>query len=222
MRFSDRAVAGRLLGEELLKLKFAQPVIFALPRGGLPVAYEVAQALKAPLDVLLVRKIGAFWNREFAAGAIADDEQNLIFNKEAISDAGMQRRQVEQGAKAELREIERRRALYLKGRTPIDLKGRDAVLVDDGIATGSTVRAAVMAVRRRGPARVIVATPVAPPDAIAELKNEADEVVCLHAPAAFHAISAFYDDFRQLTDEDVLAILNKAPRVEGGLHGVSP
>jgi putative phosphoribosyl transferase len=217
MRFPDRAGAGRLLGGELLKLKLEQPVVFALPRGGLPVAYEVAQALKAPLDVVLVRKIGALWNRELAAGAIADDEQNLIFNREVISDAGMQRRQVEEGAQAELREIERRRALYLKGRMPLDLKGRDAVLVDDGIATGSTVRAAVMAVKRRGPARVIVAIPVAPPDAIAELRREADEVVCLHAPTAFYAISAFYDDFRQLTDEDVVAILNKAPP-----HGVSP
>jgi putative phosphoribosyl transferase len=220
MRFTDRTAAGRLLAGELLKLKLKRPVVYALPRGGLPVAFEVAQALHAPLDLLLVRKIGVPWQRELAAGAVADDAQNLVFNKDVISEAGMQRRQVEEAAKAEIREIERRRAIYLRGRAPVEVKGREAIIVDDGIATGSTVQAAIMAVKRREPSRVIVATPVAPADTVGELRTLADEVVCLSAPEAFYAISAHYDDFRQLTDEDVVRVLNQAPagEGEGGAH----
>jgi putative phosphoribosyl transferase len=221
MRFTDRASAGRLLAGELLKLDLKRPVVYALPRGGLPVAFEAAQALKAPLDILLVRKIGVPWQRELAAGAVADDAQNLIFNKDVIAEAGMQRRQVEEAAKAEMKEIERRRALYLHGRSPIDVKGREAIIVDDGIATGSTVQAAIMAVKRRGPSRVIVATPVAPRDTVAELKALADDVVCLFAPEAFYAISVHYDDFRQLTDEDVVNVLSQAHAAEGSQHGAS-
>jgi putative phosphoribosyl transferase len=215
MRFTDRASAGRLLAAELLKLGLKSPVVYALPRGGLPVALEAAKALHAPLDILLVRKIGVPGQRELAAGAIADDARNLIFNEDVIAEAGMQRKQVEEAAKAELKEIERRRGLYLRGRSPIDVKGREAVIVDDGIATGSTVQAAVMAVRRREPSRVIVATPVAPPDTVAELKTLADDVVCLSKPEAFFAIGAFYDDFRQLTDEDVIRVLDQSHAAEG-------
>jgi putative phosphoribosyl transferase len=221
MRFTDRASAGRLLAAELLKLDLKRPVVFALPRGGLPVALEAAQALKAPLDILLVRKIGVPWQRELAAGAVADDAQNLVFNKAVIAEAGMQRRQVEEAAKAEMKEIERRRALYLRGRAPIDVKGREAIIVDDGIATGSTVQAAIMALKRREPSRVIVATPVAPRETVAELKALADDVVCLSAPQAFFAISAYYDDFRQLTDEDVVKVLSQAQPPEGGGHAAS-
>jgi putative phosphoribosyl transferase len=221
MRFTDRISAGRLLAGELLKLELKRPVVYALPRGGLPVAFEVAQALKAPLDILLVRKIGVPWQRELAAGAVADDAQNIVFNKDVISSAGMQRGQVEEAAKAELREIERRRALYLRGRSPVDAKGREAIIVDDGIATGSTVQAAIMAVRRREPSRVIVATPVAPRDTVAELEALADHVVCLYAPETFYAISAHYDDFRQLTDGDVVNVLSQAQSAQAGGHGAS-
>jgi putative phosphoribosyl transferase len=220
MRFTDRTAAGRLLARELLKLELKRPVVYALPRGGLPVAFEVAQTLHAPLDLLLVRKIGVPWQRELAAGAVADDAQNIVFNKEVISEAGMQRRQVEEAAKTEIREIERRRALYLRGRAPVQVKGREAIIVDDGIATGSTVQAAIQALKRREPSRVIVATPVAPRDTVAELKTLADDVVCLSAPEAFFAISAHYDDFRQLTDEDVVSVLKQAPE-EGGAHAAS-
>lgn len=210
MRFKDRVSAGRLLAAELLKREMKQPAVFALPRGGVPVAYEVAAALKAPLDLVLVRKIGVPWQPELAAGAVADTEQNLFLNQDVLAGAGLSRAQVESAAKAELQEIERRRKLYLKDRTPVDVKGRDVVLVDDGIATGATVRAAVMALKRRGPARVIVATPVAPPDTVAELERVADEVVCLSAPENFFAISAHYDSFHQLSDEEVIAVLSKA------------
>lgn len=210
MRFKDRVSAGRLLAAELLKREMKQPAVFALPRGGVPVAYEVAAALKAPLDLVLVRKIGVPWQPELAAGAVADTEQNLFLNQDVLAGAGLSRAQVESAAKAELQEIERRRKLYLKDRTPVDVKGRDVVLVDDGIATGATVRAAVMALKRRGPARVIVATPVAPPDTVAELERVTDEVVCLSAPENFFAISAHYDSFHQLSDEEVIAVLSKA------------
>jgi putative phosphoribosyl transferase len=221
MRFTNRASAGRLLARELLKLDLRAPVVYALPRGGLPVAFEVAEALKAPLDIVLVRKIGVPWQRELAAGAIADDAQNLVFNKDVIAEAGMQRRQVEEAAKVEIREIERRRALYLAGRSPVEVKGREAIIVDDGIATGATVEAAIMAVRRREPSRVIVATPVAPPDTVAELKALANDVVCLATPEPFFAISAHYDDFRQLTDQDVVDVLRQAHSAEGGGYGGS-
>lgn len=210
MRFKDRVSAGRLLAAELLKREMKQPAVFALPRGGVPVAYEVAAALKAPLDLVLVRKIGVPWQPELAAGAVADTEQNLFLNQDVLAGAGLSRAQVESAAKAELQEIERRRKLYLKDRTPVDVKGRDVVLVDDGIATGATVRAAVMALKRRAPARVIVATPVASPDTVAELERVADEVVCLSAPENFFAISAHYDSFHQLSDEEVIAVLSKA------------
>lgn len=219
MRFTDRASAGRLLAGELLKLDLRAPVVYALPRGGFPVAFELAQALKAPLGILLVRKIGVPWQRELAAGAVAEDAQNLVFNKDVIAEAGMQRRQVEEAAKVEIREIERRRALYLAGRASIEVKGREAIIVDDGIATGATVEAAIMAVRRREPSRVIVATPVAPPDTVAELKALADDVVCLSTPEPFFAIGVHYDDFRQLTDQDVVDILGQARSADGGGHG---
>ena len=154
MRFKDRVSAGRLLAAELLKREMKQPAVFALPRGGVPVAYEVAAALKAPLDLVLVRKIGVPWQPELAAGAVADTEQNLFLNQDVLAGAGLSRAQVESAAKAELQEIERRRKLYLKDRTPVDVKGRDVVLVDDGIATGATVRKGKPAYRgrrRKGP-----------------------------------------------------------------------
>lgn len=219
MRFKDRVSAGQKLAAALLKHELKQPVVFALPRGGVPVAYEVAAALKAPLDLVLVRKIGVPWQPELAAGAVADSEQNLFLNEDVLNGVGLSHAQVVQAAKAEMQEIERRRKLYLKDRAPIDVKGRDVVVVDDGIATGATVRAAVMALKRRGPARVIVATPVAPPETVAELKREADDVVCLSAPEGFFAISAYYDSFHQLSDDEVVALLGKARPDEGPAHG---
>jgi putative phosphoribosyl transferase len=219
MRFKDRAAAGKLLAAELSKLELKRPVVLALPRGGVPVGRVVADALHAPLDLVLVRKIGVPWQSELAAGSIVNGERpEIVFNEHVMSEAGLAHRDVEQAAAAELREIERRRELYLRGRQPVDLKGRDAVIVDDGIATGATFKAAIRAVRRRSPSCVIAAVPVAPRDGVAELKTLADEVICLFAPVWFHAIGSHYDDFRQLTDRDVIHLLNRAVQPEGGAN----
>jgi putative phosphoribosyl transferase len=215
-RYEDRSSAGRALGAELQKLGLKRPVVFALPRGGVPVAYEVAKTLKAPLDLVLVRKIGAPWQQELAIGSVADgDAPDIVFNDDILRSLGISHAQVETAAKNELREIERRRELYLKGRAPIALEGREAVLVDDGIATGATLKVAVRAVRRRSPSRVIVAAPVGAPDSVAELRRLADDVVCLSTPEGFYAIGVYYDDFHQLTDSEVAGLLATAPGNDG-------
>jgi putative phosphoribosyl transferase len=215
MRFVDRAAAGRLLAAEISKLSLKRPVVLALPRGGVPVAYEAARALRAPLDLLLVRKIGVPWQPELAAASIVDGQQpDLVFNEDVMASTGLSRARIEELGQAELREIERRRALYLKDRAPIKVEGRDAILADDGVATGATFKAAIKAVRRRGPSRVIAAIPVGSPDTLDEIRALADDVVCLSAPSAFFAIGVYYDDFHQLTDEEVVDLLKKADAAE--------
>jgi putative phosphoribosyl transferase len=210
--YTDRASAGRLLGVELAKRALEQPVVYALPRGGVPVALEIAKALNAPLDVLLVRKIGVPWQSELAAGSIVDGERpDIVRNEYLISAAGMSEAEFAASAAKELREIERRRRLYTRGRAPIPAEGRTAILVDDGIATGASMRAAIAAVRRRKPRRIVVAVPVAAPDTAADLRALADEVVCLASPPSFRAVGAYYRDFHQLDDEEVTALL-----AEGG------
>ena len=209
IEYEDRAAAGRALGAELKKLGLSRPVVLALPRGGVPVAVEVAKALKAPLDLILVRKIGAPGQEELAIGSVSDgDEPDIVFNDAILETFGIRRAQVEEAAKSQLREIERRRRLYLGGQPPIPLQGREAVLVDDGIATGASLRAAVKAVRRRSPAKVIVAAPVGAPDTVADLRAVADDVVCPATPPRFQAIGLHYRDFHQLSDEEVTALLN--------------
>jgi putative phosphoribosyl transferase len=211
-RYQDRSSAGRLLGAELGKLGLKRPVVLALPRGGVPVAAEVAKALAAPLDLVLVRKVGAPWQPELAIGSVADGPApDIVFNDDILKAMGMTHKQVEDAAKPELREIDRRRALYLKDRAPVALEGREAVLVDDGVATGATLKVAIKAVRRRSPSRVIVAAPVGAPDSVAELRRVADDVVCLSAPEGFYAIGQYYDDFHQLTDAEVAELMGAAP-----------
>jgi putative phosphoribosyl transferase len=209
IEYEDRAVAGRALGAELKKFGLTRPVVLALPRGGVPVAVEVAKALGAPLDLILVRKIGAPGQEELAIGSVSDgDDPDIVFNDAILESLGISRDQVAQAAKGQLREIERRRRLYLGGQPPIPLQGRDAVLVDDGIATGASLRAAVTAVRRRAPSRVLIAAPVGAPDTVADLRAVADDVVCPATPPRFMAIGLHYRDFHQLTDEEVTALLN--------------
>lgn len=211
VRFADRSSAGKLLGAEVRTRALADPVVLALPRGGVPVAFEVAQALQAPLDLILVRKIGAPWQPELAIGSVSDGpEPNIVFNERILDSLDISHDQVEAAAKAELREIERRRALYLRGRAPVAVEQRDAVIVDDGIATGATLKAALQAVRRRSPSRVIIAAPVGAPDTVAELRALADDVVCLATPEPFYAIGVFYDDFHQLTDAEVAELLARS------------
>ena len=208
-RFVDRREAGRLLGQRLAGMALASPVVvLALPRGGVPVGAEVARALGAPLDLLLVRKIGVPWQRELALAAVVDgDEPQVVVDDEVQRASGVERAYIDAEAARELREIERRRRVYLHGRAPLSVAGATAVVVDDGIATGTSVRAALKALRRRSPARLVLAVPVAPADTLLALRPEVDDVVCLAQPQPFHAIGLHYEDFHQLDDAEVLADL---------------
>lgn len=208
--FVDRREAGRLLGQRLAGMALASPiVVLALPRGGVPVGAEVARALGAPLDLLLVRKIGVPWQRELALAAVVDgDEPQVVVDDEVQRTSGVERAYIDAEAARELQEIERRRRVYLHGRAPLSVAGATAVVVDDGIATGTSVRAALMALRRRSPARLVLAVPVAPADTLQALRPEVDDLVCLAQPEPFHAIGLHYEDFHQLDDAEVLADLD--------------
>jgi putative phosphoribosyl transferase len=210
--FANRAEAGRLLAERLVALKLPTPrVVLALPRGGVPIAAIVARALHAPLDLLLVRKIGLPWQPELALAAVVDGERPEIVVDEAVQAySDVEPDYIEKQAIVELREIARRRALYLRGRAAVPVAGCTAIVVDDGIATGTTVRAALKALRRRNPARLVLAVPVAPSDTLAELRNEVDQIVCLAEPYPFEAIGLHYRDFHQVPDDEVLAALDAA------------
>ena len=217
MFLADRAEAGRRLARELEYLRDARPAVLALVRGGVPVGFEVARALEAPLDVLLVRKIGAPWQPELALGAIVDGERlERIVDPGMVRELGIPEDYLEKEIAAQAKEIERRRALYLKGRAPIAVQGRPVIVVDDGIATGASMKAALQAVRRRNPARLVLAAPVAPPDTIDILRPEVDDVACLATPGFFGAISRFYGDFHQVSDEEVVALLDRAAAGRGG------
>lgn len=208
--FLDRADAGRRLAQALEAYRGAEPLVLALPRGGVPVAYEVAKALKAPLGLLMVRKIGAPFQPELALGAVVDGHQPVVvWNDEVVRALAPSEAYLERAVADELSEIERRRHVYLGPRKPPDPAGRTVIVVDDGIATGATVRAALEALRRAGAARRILAVPVASADAIEMLSAEADEVVCLATPDPFFAVGAHYRDFSQVGDEEVIEVMSK-------------
>jgi putative phosphoribosyl transferase len=209
--FPDRRAAGRLLAHALRHLAGPDTIILGLPRGGLPVADEVARDLKAPLDIVLVRKIGMPGNPELALGAIAGPEgQSRVLNAELVDLYGIDADTIEKQAAPERAELARRRKLWGTRLQPGALRGKAVILVDDGIATGATMRAAITAVRVDHPLRVVVAAPVAAPDTLDQMTRLADEVVCLSAPAAFTAVGRHYTSFPQLGDEDVRAILATA------------
>ena len=209
--FATRTEAGRLLAHELLALKLIDAVVLALPRGGVPVAAEVASALRAPLDLLLVRKIGAPGQSELAVAAVAEGPPPLVvIDDETLGLSGASRAYVDREAGEELREIARRRTAYLPDRTPLPVEGKTAVVVDDGIATGTTVRVALQALRRRKPARLVLAIPVAPPEVVAALRAEVDDLVCLSQPSYFRAVGVHYADFHQVSDGEVVRILKEA------------
>jgi len=206
--FRDRRDAGRRLAERLAALSLESPVVLGLPRGGVVVAAEVARELEAPLDVIVVRKLGAPGQKELAVGAIASgDETNVVRHEAAIAGIGVSDEALEEVRRAEAAELRRRERAYRPSRSPVALEGREVVIVDDGIATGSTVRAAILAARRRGASRIVLGVPVSSPDALASLRSIVDDVVCLHAPDAFQAVGQFYADFSQTTDEEVTALL---------------
>ena len=211
--FASREEAGRRLAKRLKRLDIDDPVVLALPRGGVPVAAEVARELNAPLDVILVRKIGVPWQPELAAAAIVDgDHPDLVLNDGVMHALGLTRADIDGAAKAQLAEIERRRKLYIGERQPAAVRGKSVIVVDDGIATGTTARAALQALRRREPQKLILAVPVGSPDSVAELESFADEVICLESPAGFYAIGQFYSDFHQLSDEEVIRFLPASRR----------
>jgi len=208
MSFRNRTDAGRKLAARLAKYKDRAPVILALPRGGVPVAAEVAAALGAPLDLILVRKIGVPSQPELAMGAVVDGGSPIIVrNDDIIWQTGIDETEFKAVCDREIAEIERRRRRYLGGHEPIDIEARCVIVVDDGIATGATTRAALQATRMRRPARLVLAVPVGPTQTIAAMEEEADDVVCLEAHEIFGAIGFFYSDFRQTTDQEVIDIL---------------
>jgi putative phosphoribosyl transferase len=212
MTFRDRAEAGRRLAAVLAGYKDEAPVILALPRGGVAVAAEVASALSAPLDLVLVRKIGAPFQPELAMGAIVDGPDPItVRNEDVIAAYEISQSDFDAVRSRELTEVQRRRARYLGDRPHAELAGRTVIVVDDGIATGASARAALQAVRAWGPKRLVLAIPVGPPDTLARLKRDADEIVCLEQPRFFAAIGSQYDDFRQLTDQDVISALARFP-----------
>ena len=210
MPFLDRHDAGRRLGAEIKARQPRDPVVLALPRGGVPVGYEVARAIDAPLDVLLVRKLGAPGYEEFGIGAIVDGAQpQVVLNAEAIEMLRVPPAYVAQERDRQLAEIERRRHLYSGTAAPVDVEGRTAIVVDDGVATGGTVLVALRALRKAEPAYIVLAVPDAPPDTLGKLSAEADEVVCLEAPSDFRAVGMHYADFSQTSDEEVIDLLGR-------------
>ena len=208
MVFRDREDAGARLSEALAGYEGKDVVVLALPRGGVPVAAAVARRLSAPLDLLLVRKIGVPWQPELAMGAIVDGDPPIIVRNEGVISAGhIPEDDFTRLAEQEKTELERRRQRYLAGRTLADVAGKTVIVVDDGVATGSTMKAAVRGLRDREPAEIVVAVPVAPPETVAALEVEVDAVVCLEVPRDFIAIGQFYDDFRQLSDDEVTRLM---------------
>jgi predicted phosphoribosyltransferase len=210
--FRDRSDAGRQLAEKLRYLEHSQPLVLALPRGGVPVGIEVASALRAPLDLLLVRKIGVPWHPELAAGAVINGARpRTVINEDVVRAAGVSESDIARIVEAELAKIERRRRLWLSDRPHVSIAGHTAIVVDDGIATGASARVALQAVRAEKAARVVLATPVAPAETAEMLRAECDDLVCLATPEDFMAVGIYYEDFHQVDDQEVQELLQHAP-----------
>jgi putative phosphoribosyl transferase len=207
--FPNRTEAGRLLAEKLVEYAGRDDmIVLGLPRGGVPVAFEVAQRLGAPLDVFIVRKLGVPGFEELAAGAIASGGVRVL-NEDVMRAIPYAEEAIEAVTARETAELERREQIYREGRSPPELRGRVVILVDDGLATGATMRAAVKALRQRGAAKIVVAVPVGPPDTCREIEQEADETICLSTPPFFQAVGQYYEDFSQTSDEDVRELLRQ-------------
>ncbi len=212
MLFLNRTEAGQRLAKALIRYKSLHPVVLALPRGGVPVAAEVAAALDAPLDLVLVRKIGVPMQPELAMGAITDGKQPMVVrNSEIIESCGVSEQEFDAVANEELAEIERRRRRYIGDRARAEVIGQVVIIIDDGIATGATTLAAIQAVRSRRPKELVLAVPVAPLDTVKKLRSEVDAIVCLETPEDMGAIGYFYRDFHQIGDEEVIAALKRFP-----------
>jgi putative phosphoribosyl transferase len=217
--FTDRREAGRALAKALEGYADRHDVlVLALPRGGVPVASEVAQALAAPLDVFIVRKLGVPQHAEYAMGAIASGGLRVL-NEDVVRGLGISEAAINEVAAREQRELERREQLYRGDRPRPQIRGRTVIVIDDGLATGDTMRAALRALRRLQPGRLIAAVPVAPAETCAALRTEADDVVCLRTPEPFHAVGLWYRNFPQTEDEEVRALLGLSPLPEAGTEG---
>lgn len=209
--FQDRTEAGRMLAAEIRASAFHDPIVLALPRGGVPVGFEIATALDARLDILVVRKVGAPGNPELAVAAIVDgDPPDVVLNREIIEAYGLQDDELAALIAREKPELERRRAIYRRGHHAHSLRGKTVILVDDGAATGTTMKVAARAVRRRSPALTVIALPVASQDAVSDLSLEADRLICLAQPPHFRALGFYYRDFHQLDDSEVLDLIARA------------
>jgi predicted phosphoribosyltransferase len=222
-RYKDRRHAGRVLAEALRKYA-GRPdvVVLALPRGGVPVAYEVATRLGAPLDVFVVRKLGVPGHEEYAMGAIASGGV-IVLDRAVIQGLGIPSSAVEAAIAREQAELARREQLYRGGRPPLDVTGKTAILIDDGLATGSTMRAAVAGLRERGAQRIVVGVPIASPETCQELSGEVDDIVCAATPEPFVAVGLWYENFEQTSDEEVRQLLEAAQRDQAaGEHGAAP
>ena len=209
--FLDRAEAGRALADAVAREYYNEPLVLALPRGGVPVAAEIARVLSFPLDVLLVRKIGTPGQPELALGAVVDgNPPQVVINDHIRRHLGVPDEAIEAATQVQLAEIERRRSLYLQGRRSFAVKDKTVILVDDGIATGATMRVALKALRLGQPDRLVLAVPVAPRETIAMLESEVDDCICLSMPEPFHAVGLHYRNFDPVSDSEVAAILEQS------------
>lgn len=212
--FRDRKEAGEKLGVELAGLDLHQPIVLALPRGGVPVAAEVAKALGAPLDLLILRKVGAPGNPELAVAAVVDgNPPDVVLNREIVEAYSLDDADLAALVALERPELERRRIVYRGTRRPLSVAGKTVILVDDGAATGTTMKVAIRALRHRAPREIVVAVPVSPPDTVADLATEADRVVCLSQPGRFRALGYHYLRFPQLSDGEVIAVMDEAAQL---------
>ncbi|WP_233556215.1 phosphoribosyltransferase [Noviherbaspirillum sedimenti] len=214
--------AGALLAQRLVAYAGRDDVlVLALPRGGVPVAFAVSQALRLPLDVLLVRKLGVPGHEEYAMGAIASGGWSVL-HRDVLNSLGITMATVEQATRRETAELARRERLYRAGRAPLDLQGRTLILIDDGLATGASMQAALQAAKAGKPARVIVAIPVAPPDTCRSLRGQADDIVCLQSPELFQAVGQWYEHFDQTSDDEVIDLLAQADRAQAARAAKAP
>jgi putative phosphoribosyl transferase len=214
-RFADRRAAGAELAQKIAAMTAAEPIVLALPRGGVPVAVEIARTLGAPLELVFVRKIGHPTQRELAVAAVVDGgDAEVVVNDDVVRRAKLPPGYIAEQTNIELAEIDRRRRVYLGNRSHIALEGRTLILVDDGVATGASVRAAMAALRRKSPKRLILAVPVAARETLAALRRELDDVVCLTVPEPFLAVGESYRDFHDLTDDEVIASMRELQAVE--------
>jgi len=209
--FKDRREAGQKLAQELEGKNYDSPVVIGIPRGGVPLAEEVAETLHAPLDIIVPRKIGAPGNPEYAVGAVTEDG-TVVRNEEAVQRTGADQDYLERAAEQELKEVKRRLRKYRGDRQPVDIEGKTTILVDDGVATGTTLKAAIKSAKKRNPANIVVAVPVGAESSIQDIKQEVDEVICLETPGLFGAVGQYYRSFPQTPDEEVVEAMKNAER----------